>query len=154
MEAGTGLNSIPALAWAQLDTRSEDGAALNALETALRALAARALDAENARRSAGTAPLGVTVEVIGDRPAGMTPPDHPLVQAALQATRAVGAAPELSVASTDANVAIAQGIPAIALGAGGSAGDTHLPSEWYDNTGGQDGLYRALLVLAAMAGVR
>jgi acetylornithine deacetylase/succinyl-diaminopimelate desuccinylase-like protein len=149
MDAGTGLNSIPALAWAHLDTRSEDGAALNALETALRVLATKALDAENRRRTPGTAPLGVTVEVIGDRPAGATLPDHPLVQAALQATRAVGAAPELSVASTDANVAIAQGIPAIALGAGGTAGDTHLTSEWYDNTGGPDGLYRALLVLAA-----
>jgi acetylornithine deacetylase/succinyl-diaminopimelate desuccinylase-like protein len=153
MDAGTGLNSIPAVAWAHLDTRSEDGAALNALEVALRALAARALEAENARRTPGTAPLGFTVEVIGDRPAGVTPPDHPLVQAALQATRAVGTAPELSVASTDANVAIARGIPAIALGAGGSAGDTHLTSEWYDNTQGPDGLYRALLVLAAVAGL-
>jgi hypothetical protein len=57
------------------------------------------------------------------------------------------------VASTDANVAIARGIPAIALGAGGSAGDTHLTSEWYDNTQGPDGLYRALLVLAAVAGL-
>ncbi len=154
MEAGTGLNSIPAVAWAQLDTRSEDRDALNALETALRALAAKALDTENARRTAGTAPLTVNVEVIGDRPAGATPPDHPLVQAAVDATRAVGASPELSVASTDANVAIAQGIPAIALGAGGTAGDTHLPTEWYDNMGGPEGLYRALLVLAAAAELR
>jgi acetylornithine deacetylase/succinyl-diaminopimelate desuccinylase-like protein len=154
MDAGTGLNSIPALAWAQLDTRSEDGAALNGLESALRAQAARALQAENARRTPGTAPLSLTVEVIGDRPAGATPPDHPLVQAAMQATRAVGVAPELSVASTDANVAIARGIPAIALGAGGTAGDTHLTSEWYDNTGGPDGLYRVLLILAATAELR
>jgi acetylornithine deacetylase/succinyl-diaminopimelate desuccinylase-like protein len=99
MEAGTGLNSIPALAWAQLDTRSEDGAALNALEAGLRGLAAKSLEDESARRTPGTAPLGLTVEVIGDRPAGLTPPDHPLVQAAVQATRAVGAAPELSGAS-------------------------------------------------------
>lgn len=153
MEAGTGLNSIPATAWAHLDTRSEDGAALNALETALRALAARALEAENARRAAGTAPLGLTVEVIGDRPAGATPADHPLVQAAVDATRAVGASPELSVASTDANVPIALGIPAIALGAGGTAGDTHLTTEWYDNSGGPEGLYRTLLVLGAAAGL-
>lgn len=154
MEAGTGLNSIPAVAWAHLDTRSEDGAALNALETAIRSLAAKALDGENARRTAGSAALTLTVEVIGDRPAGATPPDHPLVRAAVEATRAVGGSPELSVASTDANVAIARGIPAIALGAGGTAGDTHLPTEWYDNTGGAEGLYRALLVLAAVAGIK
>jgi len=76
------------------------------------------------------------------------------VCAAVDATRVVGREPELSAASTDANAAIALGIPAIALGAGGLAGDTHLPTEWYDNTGGAQGLFRALLVLAAAAGLR
>ncbi len=154
MEAGTGLNSIPAAAWAEVDSRSEDRSALDTVEAGLRALAADALETENRRRTRGTTPLTLTIETIGDRPAGATPPTDPLVQAAIQATRAVGGSPELSAASTDANVAIARGLPAIALGAGGTAGDTHLTTEWYDNTGGPEGLVRALLVLAAAAGLR
>jgi len=75
------------------------------------------------------------------------------VRSAVDATRALGTEPELAASSTDANVPISLGIPAIALGAGGVAGDTHRPSEWYENTDGSLGLVRALLVLAAMAGV-
>lgn len=153
LEAGTGLNSIPAVAWAEVDTRSEDHAALDLIEAGLRALAADALRAENQRRAHGTAELSLHIETIGDRPAGATPATDPLVQTAVAATRAVGRSPDLSTASTDANVAIARGLPAIALGGGGTAGNTHLPTEWYDNAGGPEGLFRALLVLAATAGV-
>ena len=56
-------------------------------------------------------------------------------------------------ASTDASVAIACGVPGIALGAGGQGGDPHLRSEWYDNTGGPEGLYRLLLVALAATGI-
>lgn len=154
LHGGTGLNSIPVAAWAEVDARSEDSGTLDAIEAGLRALAAQGLQAENRRRAHGTQPLELSVEVIGDRPAGATPRSDPLVCAAVDATRAVGREPELAVASTDANAAIARGIPAIALGAGGTAGNTHLPSEWYDNTGGPDGLWRALLVLAAAAQLR
>lgn len=154
LHGGTSLNSIPAVAWAEVDARSEDISVLDRLETDLRALAKDALETENRRRSGGTAPLEVGVETIGDRPAGATPEGDPLVHAAVEATRAVGREPELSAASTDANVPIALGIPAIALGAGGMAGDTHLPTEWYDNTDGPLGLVRALLVLGAAAGLR
>ena len=154
LSGGTGLNSIPALAWAEVDTRSEDPGALDALETSLRALARDALRAENRRRAPGTASLECAIEVVGDRPAGATPPGDALVCAAVDATRAVGREPELSVASTDANVPIALGIPAIALGAGGTAGNTHLVTEWYDDAGGTDGLFRALLVLAVSAGLK
>ncbi|MBI2404233.1 MAG: M20/M25/M40 family metallo-hydrolase [Gemmatimonadetes bacterium] len=154
LHGGTGLNSIPAMAWAEVDTRSEDPRELDTIETTLRTLASEALETENRRRAGGTAPLELAVEMIGDRPAGATPRDDPLVCAAVDATRAIGREPELAAASTDANVPIALGIPAIALGAGGMAGNTHLPTEWYDNTGGPDGLFRALLVLAAAAGLR
>jgi hypothetical protein len=76
------------------------------------------------------------------------------VQAAIAATRALGSPHELTCASTDANVPIALGVPAIALGAGGRAGDAHLPTEWYENVDGALGVVRALLVTAAMAEVR
>jgi hypothetical protein len=69
------------------------------------------------------------------------------------ANRSLGRDAELASASTDANVAIALGIPAIALGAGGRAGDAHLTTEWYENTDGSLGVLRALLVAAAVAEV-
>jgi acetylornithine deacetylase/succinyl-diaminopimelate desuccinylase-like protein len=150
---GTGLNSIPQEAWLDLDLRSEDPKALAQLDVTVRAALDRAVDDENRRRTPGTAPLRVDVQLVGDRPFGVTPRTHPLVRAALAANRALGRHAELATASTDANVAIAHGVPAIALGAGGRSGDAHLPTEWYENSDGSLGVLRALLVTAAMAEV-
>jgi acetylornithine deacetylase/succinyl-diaminopimelate desuccinylase-like protein len=151
---GTGLNSIPQEAWLDLDLRSEDPRALAQLDATVQAALARALAAENGHRAAGTPPLSLDLRRVGDRPSGLTPRAHPLVQAAIAATRALGRPHELACASTDANVPIALGVPAIALGAGGHAGDAHLPSEWYENVDGALGVVRALLVTAAMAEVQ
>jgi acetylornithine deacetylase/succinyl-diaminopimelate desuccinylase-like protein len=151
---GTGLNSIPQAAWLDLDLRSEDPRALAELDATVRATLSGALGDENRRRTAGTPPLELDVRQVGDRPSGLTPRAHPLVQAAIAATRALGRTHELACASTDANVPIALGVPAIALGAGGRGGDAHLPTEWYENDDGALGVVRALLVTAAMAEVR
>ncbi len=150
---GTGLNSIPQEAWLDLDLRSEDPRALAQLDVTVRAALERAADDENRRRTAGSPTLRVEVQLLGDRPSGMTPRAHPLVQAAVAANRALGRDAELASASTDANVPIALGIPAIALGAGGKAGDAHLATEWYENIEGALGIIRALLVTATMAEV-
>ncbi len=150
---GTGLNSIPREAWLDLDLRSEDARALAQLDVTVRAALDRAADDENRRRLPGTPPLRAELRCCGDRPSGATPASHPLVQAALAATRALGREPELAAASTDANVPIALGIPAIALGAGGRGGDAHLPTEWYENDQGALGPLRALLVAVAAAGI-
>src|SRR5207302_3168973 len=133
---GTGLNSIPQEAWLDLDLRSEDPKALAQLDVTLRAALDRALDDENRRRAPGTPPLTLEHQPVGDRPSGVTPRTHPLVLAAVAANRVLGRDAELASASTDANVPIALGIPAIALGAGGKAGDAHLATEWYENTEG------------------
>jgi len=151
---GTALNSIPQDAWLDLDLRSEDPRALAQLDVTVRAALERAADDENRHRTPGTPPLGFALELLGDRPSGVTPRAHPLVQAAIAATRALGRDAELASASTDANVPIALGIPAIALGAGGKAGDAHLATEWFENVEGALGIVRALLVTAAMAEVR
>ncbi len=150
---GTGLNSIPQDAWLDLDLRSEDPKALAALDATVRATLERALGDENHRRAAATAPLTLERQLVGDRPSGVTPRAHPLVRAAVAANRALGRDAELASASTDANVPIALGVAAIALGGGGQAGDAHLATEWYENTDGALGLVRALLVTAAMAEV-
>jgi tripeptide aminopeptidase len=150
---GTGLNSIPQEAWLDLDLRSEDPRALAQLDVTVRAALERAADDENRRRTAGSPTLRVEIQLLGDRPSGITPRAHPLVQAAVAANRVLGRDAELASASTDANVPIALGIPAIALGAGGKAGDAHLATEWYENVEGALGIVRALLVTAAMAEV-
>jgi acetylornithine deacetylase/succinyl-diaminopimelate desuccinylase-like protein len=149
---GTGLNSIPAEAWVDLDLRSESAAALAQRDREVHRALAAARDAENRARTPGSAPLECEARLIGERPSGETPPGDTLVRIALAATRALGIEPELAAASTDASAAIALGVPAIALGAGGRAGDTHLPGEWYENHEGPLGIMRALLVTVAAAG--
>jgi len=148
---GSGLNSIPQAAWLDLDLRSEDHSTLERLNEQARAALAAACDAENRRRAAPSPALTLEVTALGDRPSGSTPRTHPLVRAAVAANRALGWDAELVSGSTDANLPIALGIPAIALGAGGRSGDAHLPSEWYDNQDGATGIVRALLVTLAMA---
>ncbi|HXQ28226.1 MAG TPA: M20/M25/M40 family metallo-hydrolase [Gemmatimonadales bacterium] len=151
---GVGLNSIPPEAWLDVDLRSEDPEALAQIDATLRAALERARDDENRRRARGTPELALAVQLLGDRPSGLTPLAHPLVRVAVAANRALGRDAEFATASTDANGAIALGVPAIALGAGGRSGDTHLRTEWYENADGPLGVLRALLVAAAMAEVR
>lgn len=148
---GTSLNSLPQSAWLDVDLRSEEPGALEKLDAAFHGMVKQALEEEDRRRLPGTPPLTVEVHRVGDRPSGLTPRSHPLVQTAVAATRAVGHDHQLACASTDANVPIALGVPAVALGAGGRAGDAHLPTEWYENDKGALGIVRALLVTAAMA---
>jgi acetylornithine deacetylase/succinyl-diaminopimelate desuccinylase-like protein len=145
---GTGINTIPGEAWLELDLRSEAVAPLQDLEMAVRDQIERARRAE-----ARTREMEVEIEVFGDRPAGRTAESDPLVQSAIAATRAIGLTPQLASSSTDANVPMAAGIPAIAIGAGGDAGGTHTPREWYDNRGGPAGLERVLRIVLDTAGI-
>ena len=148
---GISVNSIPDEAWLEVDLRSSDGDVLAGCAADIRAAVHAAARDENRRRAPGTAPLDYEIDVIGDRPCGATPREHELVQAARAATRAVGRIPELVTASTDANVPISLGIPAIAIGAGGRGGGVHTAGEWYDNTDGALGVARALTILVAAA---
>ncbi|HEX2080363.1 MAG TPA: M20/M25/M40 family metallo-hydrolase [Longimicrobium sp.] len=150
---GSSVNSIPAEAWMELDMRSEATGALGPMEEAVRGALQRAVEAENAARRSGTRPLRLSVQLIGDRPSGETPAEHPLVQAAVAITASLGARPELVGSSTDANVPMALGVPSIAIGVGGDSGGIHTLDEWYANDGGALGVERALLVVLAAAGV-
>lgn len=145
MEGGTSINAIPQRAWVEIDTRSSSGERIDALEAEIRTV----LDA--ARR--GTNGLGFDLTVIGDRPGGTTDADTALVRAAFDATRAVGGQPLPSLSSTDANVPMALGIPALTMGCGGEAGLAHTTDEWYRNVGGPKGVLRALYTVLLAAGV-
>ncbi|HEY7393692.1 MAG TPA: M20/M25/M40 family metallo-hydrolase [Gemmatimonadaceae bacterium] len=150
---GLSVNSIPDAAWLEIDVRSTSTVRLDELERTIRRIAVAAADDENGKRAFGTRSLTVGVESIGSRPCGETPAEHDLVQAAMEATRLVGRQPELALASTDANVPISQGIPAIAIGAGGRGGDAHTHGEWFDNLHGTVGVARALTIVMSAAGV-
>jgi acetylornithine deacetylase/succinyl-diaminopimelate desuccinylase-like protein len=150
---GISVNSIPDRAWLEVDVRSSSSAMIARLDRDVRDAAASGAAEENARRAPGAAPLTFAVEVIGERPGGETPVDHPLVLATMEATRLVGRTPELAIASTDANIPISLGIPAVAIGAGGRGGDAHTPAEWFENTEGTLGLSRALGVVVSAAGL-
>ena len=124
---------------------------LDRFDREIRIIVRAAAQQENARRATATPPLSHDVMVIGDRPSGELSADHPLVLSAIEATQLIDREPELAAASTDANVPIAMGIPAIAIGAGGRGGDAHTPGEWYDNIEGPLGIARAMTILATAA---
>jgi acetylornithine deacetylase/succinyl-diaminopimelate desuccinylase-like protein len=150
---GTSVNAIPSDCWCEVDLRARNGGRLEVLERQTRELFEEATR-EETRRSGWGVPLECRVERIGDRPCGETPAGNPLVCAAVAATRFLGETPDLGASSTDANVPISLGIPAIAIGAGGYGGGVHTHSEWYDNTNGARGIERALLITLAAAGLR
>ncbi len=140
---GTSINAIPQHAWLEIDTRCAHAGPLDALEERIRDELARTETPDTIR---------LTLEVVGDRPAGATDPDAPLVRAALEATRAVGRRPVLAMSSTDANVPMDLGIPALTLGCGGEAGLAHTTDEWYRNVRGPQGVVRALYTVLLAAG--
>jgi acetylornithine deacetylase/succinyl-diaminopimelate desuccinylase-like protein len=148
---GTSINSIPEEGWLEVDLRSTSASVLDRFDREIRIIARAAAQQENSRRATSTPPLAHDVLVIGDRPSGEVSADHPLVTSAIEATQLIDREPELAAASTDANVPIARGIPAIAIGAGGRGGDAHTPGEWYDNVDGPLGIARAMTIIATAA---
>lgn len=149
---GTSVNAVPGESWAEVDLRSTSAAQLDRLDAALHSSVARAVDEHNRARHRG-APLDVRTELIGDRPSGVVEPRTPLVRRALAATRFFGLRPRLSAASTDANLAISMGIPAVTLGRGGVGGGAHSLNEWWSPRDAHIATQRALLLLVASAGL-
>jgi tripeptide aminopeptidase len=153
MGGGTSVNAIPAEAWLEVDIRSEAAGTLADMEAQVRAALDDAVATVNAARKRGTPALSIDVRVIGDRPTGEASINSAVVRAARAATRYLGDAPELVASSTDANIPIALGIPAIAIGTGGESGGTHTMDEWFANTHGVEGIERALLIVLGVAGL-
>jgi acetylornithine deacetylase/succinyl-diaminopimelate desuccinylase-like protein len=149
---GTSVNAIAFQAWAEADMRSDVPARLDALDSIFHVSMVRALNEQNAVRTEGPE-LTLEARLVGDRPTGTTPPATPLVQRAIAATRYVGLAPELDASSTDANVPIARGIPAITIGRGGRGAHSHSPDEYWVNENGTRGIRRILLITLAEAGL-
>ncbi|MFN7926828.1 MAG: M20/M25/M40 family metallo-hydrolase [Blastocatellia bacterium] len=153
IEGGDAVNVIPEMARMDVDLRSMDETQLSRLEDYLLSEIHQAVRTENALRAASGYRLRADIELIGHRPSGAIPAGAPLVQCAVAAARAVGLQPLLNCASTDANIPLSLGIPAITIGAGGRGGDAHRLTEWYEPTGREVGYQRALLLLLASIGI-
>jgi acetylornithine deacetylase/succinyl-diaminopimelate desuccinylase-like protein len=153
IEGGRSVNAIPSEASMEVDLRSAAEGELQRLDAFFRRAVKDAIDEENATRRAGDPLLKLKVDLIGERPTGETPADSPLVELAMEATRLIGIEPRLDQSSTDSNLPISVGIPAITLGAGGSSAFSHSLDEWYDPRGRDLGLKRGLLVILGTVGV-
>ncbi len=148
---GSAINAIPSDAWIEIDLRSTSALELERLDLEIRRAARHVQETERLARSTGAPQLVIELTLIGDRPGGALPGDSLLGHMAFDATRLIGRAPDSAVASTDANIPIGLGIPAIALGAGGRGGETHTPREWFENRDGALGIARAMTILTATA---
>ncbi|HEY0148863.1 MAG TPA: M20/M25/M40 family metallo-hydrolase [Allosphingosinicella sp.] len=127
---GTSVNSIPEEVWLEVDMRSESAAELAKLEQAFLAGVERAVAAENAARSTREGKITAENKPIGDRPAGQTADDADIVRFATAAYKAEGVALKTASASTDANLAMSLGIPAVTLSRVARNARAHSPDEW------------------------
>jgi tripeptide aminopeptidase len=154
IEGGTSVNSIPHEAKIKVDIRSESEDELVRLENALReCIAAGVRDELESSRDRSKGKLNFKVELLGSRPGGELRPDSPLIFALRAADDAIGNQSRTERSSTDANIPLSAGIDAIAIGAGGNGGGAHSLQEWYEPSGREAGLKRALLTLLAMSGL-
>ena len=148
---GTSVNAIPERAAMEVDLRSAADAELKRIDAFFRRAMKEAAEEENGRRRPGDAALKFQMTLIGERPSGETPADSSLVKLAIESTKLLGVEPRLDQSSTDSNLPISLGIPAITLGAGGTSGASHTLAEWYDPRDRDKGLKRGLLLILALA---
>jgi acetylornithine deacetylase/succinyl-diaminopimelate desuccinylase-like protein len=154
VRGGTSVNSIPESAQATIDMRSTDPAQLLRLEVALHRAVEDATMYWNARGKNGAASgekqLTYSVTKIGDRPAANLPDDSPLLEALRAVDRHLRLRTDQRLGSTDANIPLSLGIPALSMGAGGDGGGAHTQAEWYSARDREGGLRRVLLLTLAM----
>jgi acetylornithine deacetylase/succinyl-diaminopimelate desuccinylase-like protein len=154
LSGGTSVNAIPSEAVFDIDMRSEEPASLAELDRRVRSVIAAAVRDEKARWPRSSAALSVRIDTIGIRPAGAQPDTAPIVQVALAASGALGLDSDTGASSTDANLPISRGVPAITIDGGGRGGSSHSPDEWYEETPDAfKGPQWAALIVAALAGV-
>jgi tripeptide aminopeptidase len=153
IEGGGAVNAIPARAAMKIDLRSESETELDALENDIRRAVELGAVAERETARSGSLALAVEFRPLGSRPAGRLLSQSPLLAAIREVDRFLGLDSRLQAASTDANIPLSLGIPAIALGGGGTGGGAHTDEEWYDADGRVAGLERILLTLLLVAGL-
>jgi acetylornithine deacetylase/succinyl-diaminopimelate desuccinylase-like protein len=149
---GTSVNSIPFESWMEVDMRSVSPERLNAVDALFQRAMREGLAEANRLRRDGDS-LTMDISMIGDRPSGTTDLNAPIVQRALAAITYFGREPDPTISSTNSNIPISLGVPAITIGSGGAGSGAHALTEWWVNDNGASGIKQALLILAAEAGL-
>ena len=145
IEGGSGVNAIAQTARCKVDIRSESNARMEQLVGVLTSAVERARDLENQRQTGGR--VTVKTREIGSRPAAVLPDQAPILQYIRAVDAHLGIRSHLDCSSTDANLPLSMGIPAIAIGAGGLGGGAHTSGEWFSPDGRDLGLKRILLTV-------
>jgi tripeptide aminopeptidase len=153
VSGGTSVNAIAAEAKMAVDMRSNSEEELLKLEARLLELVKEAVADENARWKSDK--MTVQARLIGDRPAGIVAMDSPIVQATQRSVAAItrGPKPTFAGSSTDSNIAMSLGIPAVTIGGGGEGGNWHSRNEWYKPVNGWYGPQNALLTVLMLTGL-
>ena len=151
LHGGTSVNSIPSSASADIDLRSTSEMELDRLELTVLTRLSAEIEAEIQPRSAADR-LQLRIERTGHRIGGTLPADATLLRSLRAVDRHLGIATESRIGSTDANLPLSLGVPALAIGAGGRGGGLHTLGEWYDPTGRELALRRILLLLLDTCG--
>jgi tripeptide aminopeptidase len=154
IEGGTSVNSIPARAAARIDLRSEDESQLGRMESTLRETMQIGVQDEISSTHSPGDSLQVNFRALGSRPAGKLADNSPLLATIRSVDGFLGNRSRLERSSTDANIPLSLGLPAVALGGGGKGGGSHTLAEWYDPDGRELGLKRLFLAAAALAGIQ
>ena len=152
ISGGTSINSIPFKSSMQIDIRSIDPNRLNDMEEILYNSMNEALDEQNAIKRSGP-DLKLTINKIGNRPSGKVDESVPLIQKTIAATQYMGVEPRLTIGSTDSNIPISLGLPAVTIGRGGEGGGAHSLDEWWLNKDGYKSIQLALLILLSESGI-
>ena len=152
---GTSVNSIPFESWMDVDIRSETKEELNKVVETFTRMMHEAVDEENRARSTSQGRIEVDVKLIGDRPFGEVSQSSPIVQTASAVVRAFGLGPVYGMSSTDSNIPMSMGIPAITLESGGTGSRNHTLDEWIDveKTASVRGIQIAMGILLSLAGM-
>jgi di/tripeptidase len=153
---GTSVNSIPFESWMDVDIRSEAKEELTKAVDTFTRLMREAADEENRARQTGQGRVEVEVRLIGDRPFGQIAMNSPIVQTATSVVQAFGLNPSYGMSSTDSNIPLSLGIPAITLESGGTGGRNHTLDEWIDveKVPSVRGIEIAMGILISLAGVQ
>ena len=145
IEGGSGVNAIAQAARCKVDIRSESNARMEELVDVLGRAVERARGLENQRQTGGR--VTVKTREIGSRPAASLPEQAPILRYLRAVDAHLGIRSHLDCSSTDANLPLSMGIPAVAIGAGGQGGGAHTSAEWFSPDGRDLGLKRILLSL-------
>jgi di/tripeptidase len=152
---GTSVNSIPHDVFMEFDMRSESAAELAKLDQTLIGILDKAVAGENAARSTKAGAVSYAAKVIGERPAGATPETADIVVLTEAAITTLGYKPARHAGSTDSNIPMSLGVPALTIGAGFLGGRAHALDEWIDieKAPTVKGMQVGLAALLAVAGV-